>query len=69
VDGAEPLAALIQLADRLCLRDGVGRPKPEPELDVAACPGAEVLGLSAGDFEELGELFRRAWAEDCATLS
>lgn len=58
VDGAKPLAALLQVADRLCLREGLGRRKPQPDLDILECEGAELLGLGLADVEELIESFQ-----------
>jgi putative nucleotidyltransferase with HDIG domain len=48
-NGEKPLAAALQLVDRVCLREGMGRRKPEPELAVLDCAGARILG--AGDLD------------------
>lgn len=58
VDGAKPLAAVLQVADRMCLREGFGRRKPEPELEPAEGEGAALLGLSGADLEPALEKLR-----------
>jgi HD-like signal output (HDOD) protein len=58
-DGSKPLASLIQVADSICHREGAGRRKPAPEIDPSACAGAEVLGIGAGDVEDLLAAFRQ----------
>ncbi len=57
-DGAQPLAALLQVADRVCLREGLGRREENPELDPWACAGARLLGLADADLEEFLTRFR-----------
>jgi HD-like signal output (HDOD) protein len=58
-EGSKPLAALLQVADLICHREGAGRRKPAPEIDPSACPGAELLGIGAADVEELLAAFRQ----------
>jgi putative nucleotidyltransferase with HDIG domain len=60
-DGARKLASLIEVADRMCLREGFGRRKPTPDLDPFDCDGAEILGLDPSSMDELLELFRGAY--------
>lgn len=69
VDGARPLAAVLQVADRLCLREGLGRRKPRPELDPLDCPGAALLGLGAADVEDLVAEFREAYEREREALA
>jgi putative nucleotidyltransferase with HDIG domain len=57
-EGAKPLAALLQLADLVCLREGLGRRKPNPELDPMRSRGAELLGLDSSDLEPVVDDFR-----------
>jgi HD-like signal output (HDOD) protein len=47
-----PLLLYLDLANRLCLRHGIGFVE-SPDLDLAATPGARRLGLSAADFDDL----------------
>ncbi len=51
-ESAMPLAALLQLADRLCLQQGIGRADAQ-ELDPLDCEGARILGIEDSDSEEL----------------
>ena len=60
-DDAKPLAAVLQVADRLCLREGLGRRKPNPDLIALECEGAEVLGLALSDTDDLTQEFRQAY--------
>ncbi|MFQ5513743.1 MAG: HDOD domain-containing protein [Myxococcota bacterium] len=64
VDGARPLAAVLMVADRLCLREGIGRRKSAPELDPFACPGGELLGLTGSDIDELAGRFVETYEEE-----
>jgi HD-like signal output (HDOD) protein len=64
VDGGKPLAAVLQVADRMCLREGFGRRKPEPELDPAAGEGAALLGLSSADLEPALEKLRTEYQSE-----
>jgi putative nucleotidyltransferase with HDIG domain len=64
VEGAKPLAALIQVADLICLREGMGRRKPSPELAPWDCPGAELLGLAEADFESLTAEFLESYEQE-----
>ncbi len=68
-EGARKLASLIEVADRMCLREGYGRRKPSPELDPFDCDGAEILGLEASSMDELLELFRGAYDAEKAIFS
>jgi putative nucleotidyltransferase with HDIG domain len=52
-EGSKPLAALLQVADRMCLREGYGRRQPDPASDPLDCDGAKVLGVGIGDLEEM----------------
>ena len=67
-DGVLPLAALLQVADRICRLEGVGYHRPEAELEVADCPGAEALGLEPGDVEELIAPFRESYQRERAVF-
>jgi HD-like signal output (HDOD) protein len=59
IEGAKPLAAILQLADRMCLREGFGRRKPLTELDPLDCPAGEILGLDPGSSDDLLADFRQ----------
>jgi HD-like signal output (HDOD) protein len=65
-DGALPLAALLQVADRICQIEGVGYRRPEAQLEVADCPGAETLGLEPGDVDDLVAPFRESYQRERA---
>jgi HD-like signal output (HDOD) protein len=70
--GEEPreraLAAALQLADRLCLREGLGRRKPNAELRPLDCAGAQLLGLADLDVDELGAELRQRVEQEKALL-
>ncbi len=63
-DGAQPLAALLQVADRVCLREGLGRREENLELDPWACASAQLLGLADADLEEFLTRFRVGYKEE-----
>jgi putative nucleotidyltransferase with HDIG domain len=63
-DGAKPLAALLQVADQICLREGMGRRKPKPDLNPLECAGAEILGLVDADLDGLLTRFRAGYDEE-----
>jgi len=63
-EGAKAMAALLQVADRVCLHEGMGRRKPDPELSPLDCPGAELLGLIDVDLEDLLTRFRQGYDEE-----
>lgn len=63
-DGAKPLAALLQVADQICLREGLGRRKPKPDLNPLECAGAEILGLVDADLDGLLTRFRAGYDEE-----
>lgn len=60
-EGVQALAALLQVADRMCIREGLGRRKPSPELDPTDCEGGRILGMNSDDVEDLMEVFRAAY--------
>jgi HD-like signal output (HDOD) protein len=62
------LAAALQVADRLCLREGKGRRKPHPELAVLDCEGAALLGIEDLDADELGGELRQRCEREKALL-
>jgi putative nucleotidyltransferase with HDIG domain len=66
--GEKPLAALLQVVDRICLREGMGRRKPEPELDVLACAGARILNLAELDVSAFCQAFREAYEQEKAVF-
>lgn len=63
-DGAKSLAALLQVADQICLREGLGRRKPKPDLNPLECAGAEILGLVDADLDDLLTRFRAGYDEE-----
>jgi len=64
VEGAGPLAALLHVADLMCLREGMGRRKPNSEILPWASPGAELLGLGEPDFSDLMIRFLEMFEEE-----
>ena len=67
--GAVPLASLLQVADRMCVREGIGRRKREPDLDLADCEGARVLGLGTSDLEDLLDPLREGLVTERAAFA
>jgi len=61
---SKPLAALLQVADQMCLREGLGRRKPDPEVEPLQCEGAEVLGITDRDLDELLQRFKESYEAD-----
>jgi putative nucleotidyltransferase with HDIG domain len=59
--GAQALAALLQVADAMCLHQGFGRRKPDTELNPLDCEGARILGLDSQELDGLLEAFRTAY--------
>ena len=68
-EGAKPMAALLEVADRIVLHEGHGRRKPSPELAVTAGVGAAVLGLTDADPEALLAEFRSAYEREKGIFS
>jgi putative nucleotidyltransferase with HDIG domain len=67
-DEVRSIAAVLQVADQMCLREGHGRRKPDPELDPCASTGAEILGITEMDPQALCEEFGRAYQEEREVL-
>lgn len=65
-EGAQTLAAALQVADRICIHLGYGRRKPSPDLEPLACFGAELLGIREMDLESFIEQFRQAYETEKA---
>ncbi len=63
-EGSQPLAALLQVVDQICLREGLGRRKGDPDLNPLACPGAQLLGITDADLEDFLTRFREAYKEE-----
>jgi HD-like signal output (HDOD) protein len=68
-EGAKPLAAVLQVADRLCLREGLGRRKPNHDIDPLDCMGAEILGVRDLDIAALSETFLQAYDHEREVFS
>ncbi len=60
-DGVKAPAALLQVGDRMCIREGCGRRKPAPELDPLDCEGGRILGIQDAELDDLLEAFRAAY--------
>ncbi len=60
-DGCKTLAAVLQVADQICIYLGYGRRKPSPELQPLDCFGAEFLGIKEMDLDSFTEQFREAY--------
>jgi putative nucleotidyltransferase with HDIG domain len=67
-NGEKPLAAVLQLVDRLCIREGMGRRKPEAELAVLDCAGARILGAGDLDVAAFSQAFREAYEKEKAVF-
>jgi len=67
-NGEKPLAAVLQVVDRLCLLEGMGRRKPEPELAVLDCAGARILGATELDLAAFCAKFREAYEQEKAVF-
>ena len=67
--GGRPLAALLQIADRIALHEGHGRRTPSPELEILPEESAGMLGLSGASTDELLAEFREAYAKEKAVFS
>jgi putative nucleotidyltransferase with HDIG domain len=67
-NGEQPLAAVLQLVDRICLREGLGRRKPEAELTVLDCAGARILGAGDLDVAAFCQAFREAYEKEKAVF-
>ena len=63
-EGAQPMAALLQVADQTCLREGLGRREENPELNPLESAGARLLGLADVDLEEFLTRFRTGYKEE-----
>ena len=63
-EGSKPLAAVLQVADGLCLQQGYGRREEDLELDPLACAGAAVLGIEAAELDELVSAFKEAYERE-----
>jgi putative nucleotidyltransferase with HDIG domain len=61
VDGAKPLAALLQIADRMCLREGLGRRSSNGDINPFAGPAAKMLGLEEADCEAFMSAFKQSY--------
>jgi HD-like signal output (HDOD) protein len=64
--GEKPLAAVLQVVDRFCLAQGMGRRKPDPDLAVLDCSGARILGITDLDVEDFSRAFREAYEQEKA---
>jgi putative nucleotidyltransferase with HDIG domain len=67
--GGKPLAALLQIADRMALREGHGRRAANPELDIFPGEAAGVLGVQGANAESLLAEFREAYSKEKAVFS
>jgi putative nucleotidyltransferase with HDIG domain len=63
-DASKPLAGLLQVADRMCLRAGLGRRRPNDTIDPLECPGAEILGIADEDREDLMAAFKEGYERE-----
>ena len=68
-EGAAALAALLQVADLVCLHEGLGRRKPDVTVNPLDGPAAEMLGLDQNDMEELLESFRSSYETEREVFS
>ncbi len=64
VEGSKPLASLLQVADRMTLREGYGRREPDAACDPLDCEGARILGLGIGDLEDMTAEFKNRYDKE-----
>jgi HD-like signal output (HDOD) protein len=60
----DKLGATVNLADRMCLRLGIGVRLPDHSIELVECPGAEVLGVESEQAEQLLEEFHSLFERD-----
>jgi HD-like signal output (HDOD) protein len=65
-EGAKTLACVLQVADRICIREGYGRRKPSPDLEPLECFGADFLGIKDMDLDSFVTQFREAYQTEKA---
>jgi putative nucleotidyltransferase with HDIG domain len=68
-EGAKPMAALLDVADRMALHEGHGRRKPAPDLAIAGGPGGAILNLVDTDPEPLLVAYRAAYEREKGIFS
>ncbi len=66
IEGAQTLAAVLQVADRICIHEGYGRRKPSPDLEPLSCFGAEFLGIKDMDLDNFVTQFKEAYEAEKA---
>jgi putative nucleotidyltransferase with HDIG domain len=62
--GSKPLAALLHVADRMCLRAGFGRRRPNENVQPCQGPAAKMLGLNDEGLEDLMTAFKEAYERE-----
>ncbi len=60
----KPLAAVFQFADLLCIREGLGRRTPNPDINPLDCEGAEILGIKDHDLDDLIARFSETYDKE-----
>jgi HD-like signal output (HDOD) protein len=63
-EGEKPLAALLQVADRMCLHAGLGRRETNESINPFDCDGARILDLGDLDPEETLTRFKEAYEQE-----
>lgn len=58
------MAATVNLADCMCQRLGIGARFPDDDVDIATCPGAQILAVDEGQAEQLLEEFKSMFERD-----
>ena len=64
VEGARPLASLLEVSDRIALHEGHGRRKANPELAIFDGFGGKALRLRAEDADAVLEDFRAQYTRE-----
>jgi putative nucleotidyltransferase with HDIG domain len=64
VEGAKPLAALLQVADAMCLREGLGRRSANAAINPFSTPAAAILGLRESDCDEFMAGFKESYERE-----
>ena len=58
------VTAVVNIAEGLCTRLGIGQAAPDDEFDLASCRGLKALGLTADGLEERLESFESVYAQE-----
>ena len=63
------VTSIVNLADRICRRLGIGRREPDETVDVVGCPGAIALELDEKDVQQVIVEIDKVFAENRGSFS